>query len=78
MNFFFIHHYPIETKIEGKMERRKRNKIQQSIIDIFAGTLSGINVTLVGHPFDTLKIRLQTQPTNNPIYSGLKGKIFFI
>ncbi len=41
--------------------------------DIFAGTISGINVTFVGHPFDTLKVRLQTQPVNNPIYSGLKG-----
>lgn len=28
----------------------------------------GISVTLVGHPFDTLKVRLQTQPTNPPIY----------
>lgn len=29
----------------------------------------GIAVTLVGHPFDTLKIRLQTQPADKPIYS---------
>jgi Mitochondrial carrier protein len=29
----------------------------------------GISVTLVGHPFDTVKVRLQTQPANNPIYS---------
>jgi len=28
-------------------------------------------VTLVGHPFDTLKVRLQTQPAKNPIYSGV-------
>jgi len=39
--------------------------------DIFAGTLAGINVTLVGHPFDTLKVRLQTQPQQNPLYKGL-------
>ena len=31
----------------------------------------GVSVTLVGHPFDTLKVRLQTQPTTNPIYSGV-------
>ena len=36
--------------------------------DVFAGTCGGISVTLVGHPFDTLKVRLQTQPTTNPIY----------
>lgn len=39
--------------------------------DIFAGTCGGISVTLVGHPFDTLKVRLQTQPMDKPIYSGV-------
>jgi solute carrier family 25 carnitine/acylcarnitine transporter 20/29 len=39
--------------------------------DIFAGTVAGVTVTLVGHPFDTLKVRLQTQPTNPPLYNGL-------
>lgn len=29
----------------------------------------GIAVTLVGHPFDTVKVRLQTQPIDKPIYS---------
>jgi solute carrier family 25 (mitochondrial carnitine/acylcarnitine transporter), member 20/29 len=27
-------------------------------------------VTFVGHPFDTIKVRLQTQPSVNPIYGG--------
>lgn len=39
--------------------------------DVVAGTCGGFSVTLVGHPFDTLKVRLQTQPTNPPIYNGL-------
>lgn len=39
--------------------------------DIFAGTCGGIVVTLVGHPFDTLKVRLQTQPIKQPLYHGL-------
>lgn len=56
---------PHETK------KKKRSKFQQSLVDIFAGTIAGINVTLVGHPFDTLKVRLQTQPIENPVYSGL-------
>ncbi|KAK9863589.1 hypothetical protein WJX84_011011 [Apatococcus fuscideae] len=38
--------------------------------DIFAGTCGGIAVTLIGHPFDTVKVRLQTQPSAKPIYSG--------
>lgn len=32
---------------------------------MFAG---GIAVVAVGQPFDTLKVRLQTQPSVNPIY----------
>jgi len=33
--------------------------------------VAGINVTFIGHPFDTLKVRLQTQPQNPPVYNGL-------
>ena len=33
-----------------------------------AAHAGGISVTLVGHPFDTLKVRLQTQPMDKPIY----------
>jgi len=38
--------------------------------DTVAGTCGGIVVTLVGHPFDTVKVRLQTQSSSNPTYSG--------
>jgi len=31
------------------------------IQDFVAGTLAGVALTLVGHPFDTIKVRLQTQ-----------------
>lgn len=39
--------------------------------DVVAGTCGGIVVTLSGHPFDTLKVRLQAQSIANPVYSGL-------
>lgn len=32
------------------------------LVDVFAGTIGGIAVVLVGHPFDTTKTRLQTAP----------------
>ena len=38
--------------------------------DVFAGTCGGITVTLLGHPFDTVKVLLQTQSSTNPAYSG--------
>lgn len=31
-------------------------------VNYIAGVLGGVTVTLVGHPFDTIKVRLQTQP----------------
>lgn len=33
------------------------------ISDVFAGTVGGVAVVLVGHPFDTTKTRLQTAPS---------------
>ena len=42
-----------------------------SIINYVSGVIGGIAVCLVGHPFDTVKVRLQTQPHINPYYSGM-------
>lgn len=39
--------------------------------DVFAGTCGGIAVTAVGHPFDTIKVRLQCQSMEKPIYAGV-------
>lgn len=39
--------------------------------DIFAGSVGGVFQCLVGHPLDTIKVRLQTQPTSVPLkYNG--------
>lgn len=42
--------------------------------DLTAGTLAGVAQLLVGHPFDTIKVKLQAQPTpapgQPPMYSG--------
>lgn len=44
------------------------SRLVQVAKDVFAGTMGGIAVTMVGHPFDTIKVRLQTQPMDKPIY----------
>lgn len=44
------------------------SRLVQVAKDVFAGTMGGISVTMVGHPFDTIKVRLQTQPMDKPIY----------
>ncbi|ELU10091.1 hypothetical protein CAPTEDRAFT_167531 [Capitella teleta] len=45
--------------------------MQRTTKNIASGTIGGIVNCLVGHPFDTLKVRLQTQPVHNPVYNGL-------
>lgn len=39
-------------------------------LDFAAGCLGGCAGVLVGHPFDTIKVRLQTQDFRNPQYKG--------
>lgn len=36
-------------------------------------TAGGLAVVAVGHPFDTVKVRLQTQSSINPIYCALRS-----
>ncbi|KAI7865334.1 mitochondrial carrier domain-containing protein [Spinellus fusiger] len=43
----------------------------QAIIDCASGTVGGVVQVLVGQPFDTVKVRLQTQSTTHPVYSGM-------
>ena len=53
------------------MDKGAPNPWGEVLKDVIAGTCGGIGVTLIGHPFDTLKVRLQTQPIDKPIYSGV-------
>ena len=51
--------------------KKQPSMIWNIMRDVTAGTCGGIAVTLVGHPFDTLKVRLQTQSSTKPVYSGV-------
>ena len=57
--------------MSSSSSKKERSRTSKALVDIIAGTCAGINVTIVGHPFDTLKVRLQTQPTDKPVYNGL-------
>uniref|UniRef100_A0A1B6DEN6 Mitochondrial basic amino acids transporter n=2 Tax=Clastoptera arizonana TaxID=38151 RepID=A0A1B6DEN6_9HEMI len=39
-------------------------------LDFIAGCLGGCAGVLVGHPLDTIKVRIQTQDFRNPLYKG--------
>ncbi|KAJ9055792.1 hypothetical protein DSO57_1015445 [Entomophthora muscae] len=40
------------------------------VTEFLAGTVGGCCEVLVGHPFDTVKVRIQTQSATTPLYSG--------
>ncbi|BFZ58915.1 Mitochondrial carrier protein ymc2 [Savitreella phatthalungensis] len=42
----------------------------KALKDCLAGTAGGIGQVLAGQPFDTVKVRIQTQSHTNPLYSG--------
>jgi len=47
-------------------EEQRVSEIKNFISGGFAGTVA----VAVGHPFDTIKVRLQTQSPTNPLYTG--------
>jgi len=49
----------------------EQSLLRRTVQNSASGTVAGIAVCLTGHPFDTLKVRLQTQPIGAPIYSGV-------
>ena len=59
-----------EMTITGSMPSDE-TFLKRTFKNSLCGTVSGIAVCLVGHPFDTLKVRLQTQPVERPVYRGL-------
>ncbi|KAI7833653.1 mitochondrial carrier domain-containing protein [Kickxella alabastrina] len=48
---------------------KKKEVVPKAAGEFVAGTMGGWAQVVVGHPFDTIKVRMQTQP-NPPVYSG--------
>ncbi|KAA8902698.1 hypothetical protein TRICI_005829 [Trichomonascus ciferrii] len=49
------------------MEQNENTASQESITDVVYGSISGIAGKLIEYPFDTVKVRLQSQPDNRPL-----------
>eukprot|EP00695_Tsukubamonas_globosa_P002453 TRINITY_DN3591_c0_g1_i1.p2 TRINITY_DN3591_c0_g1~~TRINITY_DN3591_c0_g1_i1.p2 ORF type:complete len:116 (+),score=27.92 TRINITY_DN3591_c0_g1_i1:90-437(+) len=45
---------------------KKENPFKKAAVEFTAGTVGGVAQVLAGHPFDTIKVRLQTMPAVNP------------
>ncbi|KAF9928150.1 hypothetical protein FBU30_002606 [Linnemannia zychae] len=56
------------TAQESKVVISEKN--EQSLKDLAFGSLAGVAGKFVEFPFDTVKVRLQTQPLDHPIFKG--------
>ena len=56
----------VETKFADSVATRRR---KEWWVPLLAGSVGGICLTVAGHPFDTLKVRAQTNSKRH--YSGL-------
>ncbi len=59
-----------ETASSSSAERQAPGALN----NLIAGGVGGVCIVLVGHPLDTIKVRLQTQPKvgpgESPLFSG--------
>lgn len=49
---------------------KKDSTLLVAFKEILAGCMRGCVQVFVGHPLDTIKIRLQTQSIHNPMFAG--------
>ncbi|KAI9491165.1 mitochondrial carrier with solute carrier repeats [Zychaea mexicana] len=60
-----------DIAVMSEVDVSENGGLVQSLKDCAGGTVGGIMQVLVGQPFDTVKVRLQTQSTTNPVYSSM-------
>jgi len=53
------------------MERKEENSFVCGVKDIAAGSIRGMTQVFVGHPLDTIKVRLQTQSGAEAKFNGI-------
>lgn len=51
----------------------RRSQLEQAVTDIVAGTLGGMATVIIGHPLDTVKVRLQTSNTYSSTTSCIRS-----
>merc|ERR1712106_604254 len=59
-------------RIISNNRNRKMSETQRvsEVKNFLAGGVGGMCTVLSGHPFDTIKVRLQTQSSEKPLYTG--------
>lgn len=56
---------------ETKGYNKVNNHAIEVVKDLFCGSLGGLAGTIVSHPMDTIRIRLQLQDSHNKKYKGI-------
>lgn len=70
MIFFFLSILLTKKKTIRISTDKQTLKVKEQILTFFPPPTIGCAGLLVGHPFDTVKVHLQTQDYKNPLYKG--------
>ncbi|PHH61282.1 hypothetical protein CDD81_512 [Ophiocordyceps australis] len=61
----------VEASRKPAYDRSQKSTLVEAVEDIFHGSVAGIVGKYIEYPFDTVKVRLQSQPDNMPLrYQG--------
>ncbi|KAF9436820.1 hypothetical protein BGZ76_002857 [Entomortierella beljakovae] len=67
---------PLDSKLSDLAATAQETRVvitekqEESIKDLLFGSIAGVAGKFVEFPFDTVKVRLQTQPLDHPIFKG--------
>ncbi|KAI9489168.1 mitochondrial carrier domain-containing protein [Zychaea mexicana] len=56
--------------LQPQQEKQPKSNLRRQLDDLLFGSISGMVGKVVEYPFDTVKVRLQTQPLDRPYYTG--------
>lgn len=72
-----LHKPPTAAAGAAKLQKQivapsvQEGTLKKNAKDVFAGTCGGVAVVAAGHPMDTIKVLLSTQPSDKPVYGGM-------
>ncbi|KAL7320658.1 mitochondrial ornithine carrier protein [Mucor circinelloides] len=61
---------PLQQQQKQQQQQGEKSILRQQLDDLLFGSVAGMIGKFVEYPFDTIKVRLQTQPLDHPYFSG--------
>ncbi|VVT57148.1 uncharacterized protein SAPINGB_P005558 [Magnusiomyces paraingens] len=57
---------PFDPAVVAEIAKQNKNPLLENLVDVLCGSVAGSAGKIIEHPFDTVKVRLQSQPDSFP------------